>query len=173
MEAIRDEREKCQLESIYDVDETGLQWKLMPKRTYLSTHEDQKTARGTKYMHYKDRVSAFMYTNAPGTDKVDMTIIGKAKSPRCFKGRKCPLTFFSQAKTWADNVTYRKRWKQVFLRHIWRTPHRQELLLMDGCSSHEDLEDDRGKPKAMVYLPNCTSVRRPMDQGIIPSSCQP
>ena len=117
-------------------------------------------------MHYKDRVSAFMCTNAPGTDKVDMTIIGKAKNPRCFKGRKCPLTFFSQAKTWADNVTYRKRCKQVFLRHIWRTPHRQELSLMDGCSSHEDLEDDRGKPKAMVYLPNCTSVRRPMDQGI-------
>ena len=30
MEAIHDECEKYQLENIYNVDETGLQWKLMP-----------------------------------------------------------------------------------------------------------------------------------------------
>ena len=37
---------------------------------------------------------------------------------------------------------------------------------MDGCSSHEDLEDDRGQVKVMVYRPNCTSVHQPMNQGI-------
>ena len=71
MEAIRDECEKYQLENIYNVDETGLQWKLMPRRSYLSIHEDRQTARGTKDMHYKDRASAFMCTNAPGTNKVE------------------------------------------------------------------------------------------------------
>ena len=118
-------------------------------------------------MHYKDHVSALMCTNAPGTDKVEMAIIGKAKNPLCLKGRKCPLTYFSQANAWTDNVTFRKWWKQVFLAHIRLTTHRQVLLLMDGCSSYEDLEDDRGQVLVMVYPPNCTSVHQPMDQGII------
>lgn len=42
------------------VDETGIFWKLMPKRSYLSASENVKTVRGTKGMHFKDRVSAFM-----------------------------------------------------------------------------------------------------------------
>ena len=95
-------------------------------------------------MHHKDHVSAFMCTNAPGTDKVEMAVIGKANNSRCFKGKKCPGTYFSQANAWADNVTFRKWWKKVFLPHIRRTTHHPVLLLMDGCSSHEDLEDDRG-----------------------------
>ena len=41
------------------------------------------------------------------------------------------------------------------------------LLLMDGCSSHEDLEDSKGQVKVVTYPPNCTSVRQPMDMGII------
>ena len=45
---------------IFNVDETGIFWKLMPKRSYLSASENVKTVRGTKGMHFKDRVSAFM-----------------------------------------------------------------------------------------------------------------
>lgn len=36
---------------ICNVDETGLQWNIMPRRTYLSNHEDWKMARGSKGMH--------------------------------------------------------------------------------------------------------------------------
>ena len=39
---------------IFNVDETGLQWKLMPRRTYLSTSEYRKTAWGSKGMFFKD-----------------------------------------------------------------------------------------------------------------------
>lgn len=167
MEAIRQMCEKYEVDLIYNVDETGLQWKLMPKRTYLSTSENRKTARGTKDMHFKDRLSAFMCTNASGTDKVEMVIIGKAKNPRCFEKNKCCLKYFQQANAWADTATFRKWWLEVFLPHIRRTTHRPVLLLMDGCSSHEDLEDDKGQVTVMVYPPNCTSVHQPMDQGII------
>lgn len=73
MEAIHQKCKRYELKNIYSVDKTGFQRKLTPKRTNLSIYEDQETARGTDDMHYKDRVSAFMCTKGPGTDKVDMT----------------------------------------------------------------------------------------------------
>eukprot|EP00904_Undaria_pinnatifida_P002927 jgi/Undpi1/12635/HiC_scaffold_6.g02303.m1 len=52
----------------------------MPQRTYLSCNEDRQTARGTKDMHYKNRLSAFLCTNADGTAKpMDMGIIAATK----------------------------------------------------------------------------------------------
>ena len=40
-------------------------------------------------------------------------------------------------------------------------------LLIDGCSSHEDLGDSKGQLKVVTYLPNFTSVHQPMNMGII------
>ena len=97
MKEIREECKNNLLEDIYNVDETSIQWKIVPKRTYLSTHENRQTVRGTKDMNFEDRVSVFMCTNASGTEKVEMTIIGRAKSPRCFRRRACPLECLSQA----------------------------------------------------------------------------
>ena len=64
------------MENILNVDETGIFFRLLPKHTYLSTAENRKTARGTKAMKAKDRVSAYMCTNATGTGKVPIAIIG-------------------------------------------------------------------------------------------------
>ena len=80
----------------------------MPKRSYLSTSENRKTARGTKNMHFKDRVSAFVCANTDGSAKVDMAIIGKAKNPRYFRDMGCPLKYLSQANAWSDAATFFK-----------------------------------------------------------------
>ena len=108
MKAIREECRNDRKENIFNVDETGIQYKIVPQRTYLSCKEDRKTARGTKDMHYKYRLFAFMCTNADGTAKVDMAIIGKAKTPRCFKIAPCPLKYVSQVNAWSDSITFRK-----------------------------------------------------------------
>ncbi|CAB1097844.1 unnamed protein product [Ectocarpus sp. CCAP 1310/34] len=118
-------------------------WKLLPRRTYLSTSEDRKTARGPKSMYFKDRLAAIMCCNAGGTAKVDMAIIGKAKEPRCFKDGGSPLKYFSQANAWSDSATFLKWWLEVFLPFVRRFTHEPVLLMMDGCSSHGDLVDDR------------------------------
>ena len=59
-------------------------------------------------MNFKDRVSAFMCTNASGTGKVETAIIGKAKSPRCLRRRAYPLKNFSQVNAWSESATFRK-----------------------------------------------------------------
>jgi hypothetical protein len=78
-------------ENIYNVDETGLFYKLLPKRTYLSPHEDRKTARGTKGMKAKDRITAFICTNASGKQKLPLSVIGSSKNPRCFGKKSKPV----------------------------------------------------------------------------------
>ena len=59
MEEIRRVCKNYLLENRYNIDETGVQWQTIPTRTYLSTHKNRKTVRGTKDMNFKDRVSAF------------------------------------------------------------------------------------------------------------------
>ncbi|CAB1101968.1 unnamed protein product [Ectocarpus sp. CCAP 1310/34] len=159
--------DKEAIKFIFNVDETGLQWKLMPRRTYLSTSEDRKTARGSKSMHFKDRLSAIMCCNADGTAKVDMAIIGRAKEPRCFENGGSPLKYFSQANAWSDSATFLTWWLVVFLPFVRRFTHKPVLLLMDGCSSHSDLVDDRGQVTVKTYPPLCTAVHQPMDLGVI------
>lgn len=167
MEELRALCAKYPARLIFNVDETGLQWKLMPRRTYLSNLEDRKTARGSKGMFFKDRLSTIMCANTDGTAKVDMSIIGKAKGPRCFNDTPSPLKYFSQANAWSDTATFRKWWCEVFLPFVRRFTHEPALLLMDGCVSHGDLVDDRGQVTIKFYPPNCTSVHQPMDMGII------
>lgn len=167
MEEIRALCAKFPPRFIFNVDETGIQWKIMPRRTYLSNHEDRKTTRGSKGMTFKDRVSAFVCCNADGTAKVDMAIIGKSKEPRCFRAAASPLKYFSQTNAWSDTATFLKWWGEVFLPFIRRYTNEPVLLLMDGCSSHADLVDDRGQVTVKFYPPKCTSVHQPADQGII------
>ncbi|CAM9423972.1 unnamed protein product [Phaeothamnion confervicola] len=73
-------------ENIYNVDETGL-FRILPTVTYLSQHDDRKSARGAKGMKVKDRITLFVCTYATGRQEVPLSIIGTAKNTRCFKGR--------------------------------------------------------------------------------------
>ena len=77
-------------EYVYNMDETGLFFKLLPNRSYVKK-EHSKTARGTKHMKAKDRVTLYIATNATGTDKVPLGMIGKAKQPRCFRNQQQKL----------------------------------------------------------------------------------
>ena len=106
MEVIRLACLEYDRENIFDVDKTGI-FGLLPNRTYLLTAENRKRARGTKVMKAKDRVSAYMCTNATRTGKVPIAIIGKSKSPRSFRATPCPVKYFAQAKAWSDSATFK------------------------------------------------------------------
>jgi hypothetical protein len=115
------------LACIYNVDETGLFFRLLPRRSYITTEENRKTLRGTKGMKAKDRITAFACTNAAG-DKVPMAIIGSSQKPRCFALSPCPLPYLSQAKAWADAATFKRWYVEVFLPYIRRHHRREEKV---------------------------------------------
>ncbi len=65
------------LEDIYNMDETGLFWKLLPDRTLAS-----EQLPGGKL--HKERISVAFCCNASGTHKLDPWFIHKRLKPRCF-----------------------------------------------------------------------------------------
>ena len=166
MERIRAAVQEYGLEYTYNMDETGLFFKLLPNRAYVKK-EEVKVARGTKLMKAKDRVTLYVCTNGTGTDLFPLSMIGKAKNPRCFKNRRKKMKYFNQKKAWSDTKTY-KKWFRKFCNHVAALTSAKILLLADNCGPHgTDVSDPTGQVKVMFLPPNCTSVYQPMDSGVI------
>ena len=72
--------DKLDSDQIFNCDETGLYFKMLPGHTLASVH---KQPDGTKKA--KDRVTINACANASGTIKLPLLFIGKAKNPRCFR----------------------------------------------------------------------------------------
>jgi len=78
---IQQEISKYDPEDIYNMDETSLNYCLLPRQSYV--HKSASGARGTKNMKSKDRVTLYVATNSTGTHKVPLAMIGNSKKPRC------------------------------------------------------------------------------------------
>nr|XP_006811844.1 PREDICTED: tigger transposable element-derived protein 2-like [Saccoglossus kowalevskii] len=68
-------------EQTYNADESGLYWKLLPRKTLAADME--KSAPGYKVS--KDRVMIMGCANAAETHRLPPVVIGKSRNPRCFK----------------------------------------------------------------------------------------
>ena len=166
MAAIRAKIKQFDPNYVYNMDETGLFFKVLPNRSYVK-QEDVKTVRGTKLMKAKDRVTLYVTTNATGTDKVPLSLIGKSKNPRCFRNKTLKLKYYNQAKAWSDSKVF-KKWWEAFRLYIRSRTNRKCLLIMDNCGPHgTELVDPGGQIEVIFLPPNVTSVYQPMDAGVI------
>ncbi|XP_034938293.1 tigger transposable element-derived protein 4-like [Chelonus insularis] len=106
------------LDKIYNCDETGLFLKIMPKRTLASKSE--KSASNRKLA--KTRSTIMMCSNASGTHKLPLFVIGKSKSPRCFKNiKELPVIYKDQAKAWMNQDLMREWFIDLFLPQVKET----------------------------------------------------
>lgn len=101
-------------EQIYNADESGLYWKLLPDKTYVSSLE--KTAPGRKTE--KQRLTFLACTNAPGSHKVKMLVIGKAKNPRTFKNFNCPVNYDHSKTAWMTADIFKNWFKNKFIPEV-------------------------------------------------------
>jgi len=56
------------------MDETGRNFRLLLRQTYV--HKTSKNVRGTKSMESNDRVTLYIATNATGSQKLPLIMIG-------------------------------------------------------------------------------------------------
>ena len=159
-------------EQLYNADETGLYWKLMPSKTLAGASET--TAPGHKKV--KDRVSLLACANATGYHKLPLLLIGKSQNPRCFKHvnmDNLPVTYRAQKNTWMTSSIFSDWFKTVFVPKVKSHLHAQNLLkrailLIDNCPAHPpDLEvkTPDGSIECRFLPANTTSHLQPMDQG--------
>jgi DDE superfamily endonuclease len=170
MEQLRQQLESYYPENIYNMDETGLNFRALPNRTYLATGENRRDIRGSKAFAAKDRLTLVLCVNATGTSKVPPLLIGSAKEPRCFRDGRPPCPYIHQNRAWMDRTAYRFFLFDVFLPYIRETTTKKVALLMDNCAGHNPaIVDPTGQVSVFFFPPNCTSVHQPLDQEIISS----
>ena len=90
---------KYDLKDIFNADEFGLFYQCLPNKTY---HFKGQKCSGGK--NSKVRLTGMAAGNAIG-EKLLMFVIGKSKTPRCFKHIKnLPCKYKSQKKSWMNKL---------------------------------------------------------------------
>ena len=149
-------------DDIYNADETGLFYRLLPDRTLEFKNVD---CHGGKQS--KERITALVCANMSGTDKLPMFVLGKSSKPRCFKNVKSlPTQYDANAKAWMTGAIFTK-WVTKFDKKCQRQRCKVALII-DNCPAHPKIQGL--KAVTLIFLPpNTTSRTQPMDQGVIRS----
>lgn len=156
---------------VYNIDETGLNFKMLPNKTLAASNE---TVIGTKLR--KDRLTVAPCSNADGTHKLPLFVIGKSKKPRAFKNinlSSLPVYYRNQKSAWMGCDLFKSWFFDEFVPSVEKFMKEKSLpvralLLLDNAPSHPSEENlVKGDIKAIFLPPNVTSLIQPMDQGVI------
>lgn len=160
-------------EQVYNCDETGLNWKALPKKTLATVSE--KSASGFKVQ--KDRITAMVCANASGNHKLSLLVIGKSKKPRAFKNlnmNALPAIYRNQKSAWMSQEIFsewfhKKLVPEVKAHLTEKKLPQKALLLMDNAPTHPtgEIQSADGNITCLFLPTNTTSLIQPMDQGII------
>ncbi|XP_053968098.1 jerky protein homolog-like isoform X2 [Anastrepha ludens] len=164
------ELELCN-DQLYNADELGLIWRLFPEKTYASSLE--KRTPGVKFE--KQRITFLCCSNATGSHKLKILVIGKAKNPRCFRNFQCLTDYKSSKSAWMTSAISKQWFQESFVPQ--GTSFLKEkalpikaLLLIDNAPSHPngaELITENGQISAMFMPQNVTPLIQPMDQNAI------
>lgn len=159
--------------NIYNADETGLFFKLMPTKTLVNLNE--KKAPGRKNL--RNRITFMPCVNVSGSHKIPLQIIGTAANPRCFqqKGQPTQVSYFHSQKAWQTKSVFASWFHNEFVpavvafnRQLNQPP--KALLILDNCSAHsiqDYFETEEADIKIVFLPPNVTALIQPNDMGII------
>ena len=101
-------------DQIYNADETGLFWKLLPQKTLVTS--DEKTVPGRKAE--KARLTFLACTNATGEHKVRPLVLGKAKNPTCFKNFTLPVDYDYSKNAWMTSAIFENWFHKSFVPQV-------------------------------------------------------
>lgn len=163
---------------VFNCDETGLFWKKMPRRTFI-TQEETKLP-GHKPM--KDRLTLLLCSNASGDFKVKPLLVYHSENPRVFKKNnvvktRLPVLWKSNSKAWVTRNIFKEWLHEVFAPSV--KAYLQEnglpvrcLLLMDNAPAHppslvDNMDEDMAFIQVKFLPPNTTPLIQPMDQQVI------
>lgn len=147
-------------EDVYNADEAGLFFQLLPDRTLA--FKGEKCCGGKKS---KQRLTVLLCTNSTGTHKIQPLVIGKSLKPRCFKNVKSlPVEYKANKNAWMTSKLF-SEWLQKIDKEMNKRK-KNIVLLVDNCGAHASLP--KLQNVQIVFFPaNCTSILQPLDMGII------
>lgn len=165
-------------QQVFNCDETGLFWKKMPRRTYITVEETRLP--GHKAM--KDRLTLSLCANASGDFKIKPLLVYKSENPRAFKSHKVikeklQVLWRANSKAWVTRQFFIEWVNIVFGPSVRKYLNDNDLplkcvLLLDNAPAHppgleDNLLDEFNFIKVVYLPPNTTSIIQPMDQQVI------
>lgn len=160
-------------EQVFNADETGLFWKKMPNRTFLS--KEEKTAPG--YKAAKDRLTLLLCSNASGDCCIKPLLVYKSLNPRALKNKNkehLPVFWRSNKRAWVTIDVFMDWFHNCFIAEVKRYLASKNLafkvlLVLDNAPGHPADRLVNADPNVQVEFlpPNTTSLIQPLDQGAI------
>ena len=157
-------------DQIFNADETGLWWKKMPSRTFISRNE--RRAPGFKVS--KDRITLLLCSNASGDFITKPMFINKSLNPRCMKGNNknnLPVYWRANKKAWMTAKLFNDWFYHCFVPDVENYLKKKNLAFKVLLLLHNapPRATDLSHPNIQVEFlpPNTTSILQPLDQGII------
>lgn len=89
---------------IYNVDETGLFFRMLPNKIYVAANEKSAPGRKTR----KERITILYCANADGSHKIKPLVFSKSKNLRCFKNFRNPFGYDSSGNAWMTTNIFQK-----------------------------------------------------------------
>ncbi|XP_025836241.1 LOW QUALITY PROTEIN: tigger transposable element-derived protein 1-like [Agrilus planipennis] len=159
---------------IFNVDETGLFWKKMPSRTFIS--QEEKSMPGFKAA--KDRLTLLLGSNVEGDLKLKPLLVYRFENPRALKNyvkSTLPVIWKANPKAWVTSILFEEWFTKHFIPEVKQYCSKNNLaykalLILDNAPGHPVRIADIDPQIKVVFLPpNTTSLLQPMDQGVIAS----
>ena len=131
-------------EQVFNADESGLYWKLMPSKTLVTFREKDAKA----FKQSKDRVTIMACANACGIIKLPLVFIHNYANPRCFKNidkKDFPVQYFNQRNAWMDSSIFNNWFHNSFVPFcrkalIEKGLPQKAMLFLDNALSHPDVK---------------------------------
>ncbi|XP_043835158.1 tigger transposable element-derived protein 1-like [Dromiciops gliroides] len=159
-------------QQIFNVDETGLFWKRMPSRTYISKKEN--TQPGFKVS--RDRLTLLLGGNAEGDFKLKPMLVYWSQNPRALRGynqQSLPVLWRSNKKAWMTKAIFEDWFSSYFSPAVEKYCKDSNiafkaLLILDNAPGHPTTLSSLCENIKVIFLPpNTTSLLQPMNQGTI------
>ena len=152
---------------IFNMDETGYFYRSLPDKTL---EVKARECKGGKLA--KDRITIALTCSWAG-EKLPPLVIGKPKTPRCFRNTdltKLNSTYSASKKAWMTNPLFNEYLIDVNER--MKRQGRKIILFIDNAPVHiidSDTQASLDSVKVIFSPPNLTSLLQPLDGGIIRS----
>ncbi|XP_042913329.1 tigger transposable element-derived protein 4-like, partial [Parasteatoda tepidariorum] len=118
---------------VFNLEETGLFFECMPCKAIMFRSEK---CSGGKLS--KEWLTILVGTNANGTEKLPLMVIGKAKKPRCSKNVKSlSVEYHANPKTWITLNLYKTYIRKLDSKFF--NQNRNLLLILHNCTAHGDI----------------------------------
>ncbi|XP_051830692.1 tigger transposable element-derived protein 1-like [Antechinus flavipes] len=157
---------------VFNFGETGLYWKRMPEKTYISVEEN--AAAGLRST--KDRLMLLLGGNAAGDFKLKPLLVYHSENPKAMKGYSkpnLPVIWRSNKKAWITRSIFHEWFTYFFCPAVEKycaqnNLANKALLILENAPCHPvNLSDLSDNVRVEYLIENKANPIQPMGQGVI------